>query len=126
MNKVILTIAVLVIGFIGFAQDNVNKLEQSKYVTTSNGSVVFRMTDDMSDDEIRLEFINNFFKIEMSDLVIDQKSSLSKGQENSSIEAKHSIKDESSMLDQVITSDLAIRTTIEMRPSLYSPEEITA
>jgi len=126
MNKVILTIAVLVIGFIGFAQDNTSKLEQSKYVTTSNGSVVFRMTDDMSDDEIKLEFINNFFKIEMSDLVIGQKSPLSKGQENSSIETKHSIKDESSMLDQIITSDLAIRTTIEMRPSLYSSEETTA
>jgi hypothetical protein len=126
MKKVILTLVVLAIGFVGFAQDNASKLQESKYVTTSNGSIVFRMTDDMTDDEIRLEFINNFFKIEMSDLVINQNASLSKSQENSSIETNHSIKDESSMLNQIITSDLAIRTTIEMRPSLYSAEEITA
>ncbi|MCF6347718.1 MAG: hypothetical protein L3J20_05385 [Flavobacteriaceae bacterium] len=126
MNKVILTVLVLAIGFVGFAQDKTNKPQQSKYVTTSNGSVIFRMTDDMSDDEIKLEFINNFFKIEMSDLIINQKKSLSKNQDNLSIETKHSIKDESSMLDQIIISDLAIRTTTEMRASLYLTEEITA
>jgi hypothetical protein len=126
MKKVILTLVVLAIGFIGFAQDNTSKPQQSKYVTTSNGSVVFRMTDDMTDDEIRLEFINNFFKIEMSDLVINQNASLSKSQDKLYADTKHSIKDESNMLNQIITSDLAIRTTIEMRPSLYSSEEITA
>jgi len=126
MKKVILTIVVLVIGFIGFAQDNVNALQQSKYVTTSNGSVVFRMTDDMTDDEIRSEFINNFFKIELSDLVINQRTSLLKNQDEQSIETKHSIKDESEMSNKIITSDLAIRTTIKMRPSLYLTDEITA
>jgi len=118
MKKVILTIAVLAIGFIGFAQDNSNSLQESKYVTTSNGSVVFRMTEDMNDDEIRVEFMNNFFKIELSDLVVDQNESSDK--------AQHSLKDESNMSGQIITSDLAIRTTIEMRPTLYSAEEITA
>jgi len=126
MKKVILTIVILAIGFVGFAQDNVNALQQSKYVTTSNGSVVFRMTDDMTDSEIRSEFINNFFKIELSDLVINQKTSLSKKQDKQFNEVKHSIKDESKMLDQIITSDLAIRTTIKMRPSLYLTDEITA
>ncbi len=126
MTKVILTIAVLAIGFIGFAQDNTNIVQQSKYVTTSNGSVVFRMTDDMSDNEIRTEFMNNFFKVELSDLVINQKTSSSENQDDSIDKAIHSIIDESNMSDKIITSDLAIRTTIEMRPSLYLTEEITA
>ncbi len=126
MNKVILTIVVVLVGFIGFAQDKADTSKQSKYVTTSNGLVVFRMTDEMTDDEIRVEFINNFFKIELSDLVLNQNGSLSKNQDNTFDEAEHSIKDEFNISNQIITSDLAIRTTIEMRPSVYSAEEITA
>jgi len=126
MKKVILTVVVLVVGFAGFAQENANTTEESKYVTTSNGSVLFRMTDDMTNDEIRLEFINNFFKIELSDLVIGDEESQSIDQEKFNDKAVHRIKDESNMSNKIITSDLAIRTTLDMRPSLYSTEQITA
>ena len=106
MKKVVLTIIVLVMGFTGFAQDK---------VTVSKESVVLRITEGMSNDDIGLEFINNFYKIELSDITANKKGHTSK---------KQTVNDAFNTSSYNIILDLAVRTTNEMRPSLNSIEEI--
>jgi hypothetical protein len=82
MKKVILTIAVLVAGIVSVnAQNNTNTLQKS------NESVV-RITNSMSNDDIGLEFINNFYKIELSDLTPSNKAFTTKNKIKQSNEDK--------------------------------------
>ncbi len=68
MKKVILTIAVLTVGFIGFAQENANKSQQVKYVTTApDGSVAITIYDNAKEDNLKLESADNFYKFEILD-----------------------------------------------------------
>jgi hypothetical protein len=115
MKKVILTVVVLVLGFVGFAQEEAN---------TSNESVVLRITESMSNDDIGLEFINNFYKIELSDVTTNKKGNALKNK--SKQYKKNRVKDAINKSGYNIILDLAVRTTNDMRPSLNSIEEVTA
>jgi len=113
MKKVILTVVVLVIGFVGFAQEEAN---------TTDESVVLRITEGMSNDDIGLEFINNFYKIELSDVTTNKKRNALKKK----LYNKNSNRDAINKSGYNIILDLAVRTTNDMRPSLNSIEEVTA
>jgi len=122
MKKLALTILVVAVGFVGFAQNSVEIPQKLKdAISVPNDQVEFRMTSEMSNDDIRLEFINNYFKLELADLVIKNTEN-----EMQHIEVVEDTNDDSNVSDRIFTSDLAIRTTIDMRPSLNSMEEITA
>ena len=112
MKKVILTVVVLVIGFVGFAQEEAN---------TTDESVVLRITEGMSNDDIGLEFINNFYKIELSDVTTNKKRNALKKK----LYNKNSNRDAINKSGYNIILDLAVRTTNDMRPSLNSIEEVT-
>ena len=117
MKKVILTIAVLVAGIVSVnAQNNTNTLQKS------NESVV-RITNSMSSDDIGLEFINNFYKIELSDLTPSNKAFTTKNKIKQSNEDK--LNEKNGLMSGIIL-DLAVRTTNYMRPSLNSTQEIVA
>ncbi len=84
MNKVILTIAVLVIGFIGFAQDNTSKPQRLKYITTGpDGKTSMTIYDDTREDSMKLESVNNFYRYEILDPLTSEPvlSSRNKGKE---------------------------------------------
>jgi len=66
MKKVVLTTAILVLGFIGFAQTNANTAQRLKYVTTGpDGSVAMTIYDDTREDSMKLESADNFYKYEI-------------------------------------------------------------
>ena len=66
MKKVVLTAAILVLGFIGFAQTNANTAQRLKYVTTGpDGSVAMTIYDDTREDSMKLESADNFYKYEI-------------------------------------------------------------
>ena len=66
MKKVVLTAAILVLGFIGFAQTNANTAQRLKYVTTGpDGSVAMTIYDDTREDNMKLESADNFYKYEI-------------------------------------------------------------
>ncbi|HHC80454.1 MAG TPA: hypothetical protein ENK46_11270 [Flavobacteriia bacterium] len=115
MKKVILTVVIAAIGFVGFSQE-------SKSVTAvPSRPLDLRITDDMNNDDLRTEFTNNFFKIEMSDIRIEESAA---SQKNNDF-LKDADKGNAST-HQLIISDIAIRTTEEMRGSLQSIAEIVA
>jgi len=122
MKKLVLAILVVTVGFVGYAQNGVEIPQKLKdAINVPNDQVEFRMTSDMSNDDIKLEFINNYFKLELADLVIKNTENAMQNQE-----VVEDTSDESNVSGRIFTSDLAIRTTIDMRPSLNSMEEITA
>ena len=122
MKKLVLAILVVAVGFVGYAQNSVEIPQKLKdAINIHNDQVEFRMTSEMSNDDIRLEFINNYFKLELADLVI--KNTENAMQNKESVE---DTRDDSNVTERIFTSDLAIRTTIDMRPSLNSMEEIAA
>ena len=123
MKKVILTVIAVVVGFIGFAQDNANTSNQDENINTL---VDFRMTNSMDKSEVELELINNFFKIELSDLMQNDDLYFSKNSDKKVDNSILSKESKEAMANGFTISDIAVRTTINMRPSLYSTEEITA
>ena len=68
MKKVILTIAVVALGFAGYSQNNAEVSKRLKYVTTApDGSVAMTITDDTSKNDIKLESANKFYRYEILD-----------------------------------------------------------
>ena len=120
--KVVLTVVAVVMSLVGFAQDNAKELQQ----ITSNYSVNDRITQEMSNDDLRSEFMNNFFKIELADLILTNDIKGLKSIENEGKNSIHAVENKLVKSNQSIISDIAIRTTAEMRASLHSTEEIIA
>jgi len=123
MKKGILTI---VIGFIGvaiFAQKTNTSKQFKDVIDRPMKPIVLRMTDDMNNNDIGLELINNFYKIELSDVTTNEKNYTSKNQNKQYNEFDLNVKDNSDESNYNIILDLAVRTTNEMRSSIYSEEE---
>ncbi len=118
MKKVILTIVLSFIGAVTFAQEFKNVT--SKPIKP----VVLRITDSMSTDDISLELINNFYKIELSDVATNKKNYTPKNKKYN--EVNLSTKKDTDDSNYQIILDLAVRTTDEMRGSLHSLEETVA
>ncbi len=126
MKKLILTIALSFIGVATFAQNNTNTPQQSKNSTNRLVKpILLRITDDISNDDIGLELINNFYKIELSDITTSKKVKTIKKQRKQLKKAEHNSKEETATSNYTIILDLAVRTTNDMRPSIYYAEEIT-
>ena len=123
MKKGILTI---VIGFIGvaiFAQKENTSKQFKDVIDRPMKPIVLRMTDNMNNDDIGLELINNFYKIELSDVTTNEKIYSSESQNRSFNEFDLNAKDNNDASNYNIILDLAVRTTNEMRSSIYSEEE---
>lgn len=120
-------ILIIVLGFIGvatYAQNNTSRSQQFNNTTSKLiKPKVLRITDSMSNDDIGLELINNFYKIELSDLTINKKIYTSENQNKQYNDIDLSIKNNTKRSNYNIILDLAVRTTEEMRPSLDSTEE---
>jgi len=123
MKKGILTI---VLGFIGvaiFAQKANTSKQFKDVIDRPMKPIVLRMTDDMNNDDIGLELINNFYKIELSDVTTNEKIYSSATQKRAFNEFNLNVKDNNDTSNYNIILDLAVRTTNEMRSSIYSEEE---
>ncbi len=124
MKKVILTIAVLAIGFIGFAQEKANTPQRLKYVTTGpDGSVAMTITDDSSKDNLKLESANNFYRYEIIDPITGEAvfASRNQGKQCSIDKTKlaagtYDVRLYTSKF--VITSQLAIKATKKLPTSV--------
>ena len=124
MKKVILVTVVFVFGFIGFAQETAITSQQLKGSSTAFNHVLdSKMFDDMTSDDLTSEFVNNFFKIELSDVQINNQEDISNQKSEFS---KVNLTNTKDMMNEFIISDIAVRTTTEMRPSLQSVREIIA
>jgi len=67
MKKAILTLVVLVVGAVSYAQDK-NAPQRLKYITTGpDGSVAVTIYDDTREDSMKLESANNFYRYEILD-----------------------------------------------------------
>ncbi len=126
MNKVILTVLVLGIGFVGFAQDNANKPQRFKYITTGpDGTISLTIYDDTREDSMKLESVNSFYRYEILDLMTSEPvfSSRNKGKECTIDKTKiasgiYNLK--LYTLNFVISSKIKIGTTRKME-SLVQP-----
>ncbi len=68
MKKAILTLVVLAVGIVGYAQDSANKPQRLKYITTApDGSVAMTIYEDTREDNIKLESANAFYRYELLD-----------------------------------------------------------
>ena len=132
MKKVVLTIAAVVIGFIGFAQDNANTSKRLKYVTTApDGSVAMTITDDTAKDNLKLESANNFYRYEIIDPTTGEAIYASKNKGKECMIDKNKIASGTYNLrlytsNFVITSKIAISGTRKLRESLQATEDIVA
>ncbi|MCF6347719.1 MAG: T9SS type A sorting domain-containing protein [Flavobacteriaceae bacterium] len=130
MNKVILL--VLVLGFTGFAQDNANKPQRLKYVTTApDGSVAMTITDDSSKDNLKLESVNNFYRFEILDPITGEAVLASKNQGKECDIDKTKLASGTYNLrlytsNFVITSKIAINNTKKVLPSLQPTDDVVA
>ena len=67
MKKIALTIIVSLVGIITFSQTNKNS-ERAKYITTApDGSVSMTIFDDSSEDSMKLEAADAFYKYQILD-----------------------------------------------------------
>ncbi|MCF6347732.1 MAG: hypothetical protein L3J20_05455 [Flavobacteriaceae bacterium] len=132
MNKVILTVLVLGMGFIGFAQDKANTTKRLKYVTTApDGSVAMTITDDSSKDNLKLESANNFYRFEILDPTTGEAVLASRNQGKECDIDKTKLASGTYNLrlytsDFVITSKIAINNTKKKLPSLQPTGEVVA
>ena len=132
MNKVILTIAVLAIGFIGFAQDKADASKRLKYVTTApDGSVAMTITDNSSEDNLKLESANNFYRFEVLDPTTGEAVMTSRNQGKECAIDKTKLASGTYNLrlytsDFVITSKIAINNTKKALPSLQPTGDVVA
>jgi len=132
IKKVILTITVLAIGFIGFAQDKANAPQRLKYVTTGpDGSVAMTITDDSSKDDLQLESANNFYRFEVIDPTTGEAVLASRNQGKECTIDKTKLAAGSYNLrlytsNFVITSNLAIKATKKLPTSAQSTGEVVA
>jgi hypothetical protein len=132
MNKVILTVAVLTLGFIGFAQDKADTSQRLKYVTTApDGSVAMTITDDSSKDNLKLESANDFYRFEILDPTTGEAVFVSKNQGKECEIDKTKLTSGTYNLrlytsNFVITSKIAINNTKKRLPSLQSVGDVVA
>ncbi len=132
MKKVILTIAVLTIGFIGFAQEKADTSQRLKYVTTApDGSVAMTITDDSSKDNLKLESANNFYRFEILDPTTGEAVLASRNQGKECTIDKTKLASGTYKLrlytsDFVITSKIAINNTKKALPSLQPTGDVVA
>jgi len=67
MKNITLTIIVSLVGIIAFSQTNKNS-ERAKYITTApDGSVSMTIFDDSSEDSMKLEAADAFYKFQILD-----------------------------------------------------------
>ena len=63
MKKVVLTLVIALVGIVGFAQNDSPRL---KYITTApDGSVAMTIYDNTSEDEMKLESADSFYRYEI-------------------------------------------------------------
>jgi len=73
MKKAILTVLVVTIGFVGFAQDNGNTPKRLKYlISAPDGSVGITIYDNTLEDNLKLESANNFYRYEILDQITSE------------------------------------------------------
>ncbi len=132
MTKVILTIAVLAMGFIGFAQDKVETPKRFKYVTTGpDGSVAMTIYDDSREDSMKLESANNFYRYEVLDPTTGEAVFASRNQGKECTIDKTKIASGTYNLRLytskfVITSTIAIKATRKMSSPLLPVGDVVA
>ena len=132
MKKVILTIAVLAIGFIGFAQDKANAPQRLKYVTTGpDGEVSMTIYDDTREDSMKLESANDFYRYEVLDPTTGEAVFASRNQGKECTIDKTKLASGTYNLrlytsNFVITSKLAVKATRKMPSTLHPVGEVVA
>jgi len=132
MKKVILTIAVIAIGFTGFAQEKAEVSKRFKYITTApDGSVAMTITDDTSKDDIKLESANKFYRYEILDPMTGEPvfASRNEGKECTIDKTKLAAGTYNLRLytsNFVITSTLAISPSSKMREALQPVGDVVA
>ncbi len=133
MNKVILTIVVALVGFIGFAQDKADAPKRLKYVTTGpDGSIAMTIYDDTREDNMKLESTNNFYRYEILDPMTGEPvfASRNKGKECTIDKTKlvagtYDLRLYTSKF--VITSKIAVSNAAsKMHPSLQPTGDVVA
>jgi len=132
MNKVILTIVVLVIGFVGFAQENTTKPQRLKYITTGpDGKTSMTIYDDSREDNMKLESVNNFYRYEILDPMTSEPvlSSRNQGKECTIDKTKiasgtYNLKLYTSNF--VITSKIVIGTSGKTEPLMQPTGDVVA
>jgi len=68
MKKIVLIIALNLVGILVFAQ-NGNKAQRVKYITNApDGSIAMTIYDDSRDNKMKLESANDFYKYEILDV----------------------------------------------------------
>ncbi len=122
-KQLILTVLVLAFTCLGFAQKRM-VAETIFSPAIQNSIEVLRITDDMSIEDIELELINNFYKLELSDIVIGSATQLTRAGEMSKTD--QFFEDVSVNTNYKVISDVAVRTTGEMRSSVYSADITSA
>lgn len=109
-KKVILTVLVFIVTSVGYAQlKTVSEAVFSPPIQSS--TEILRITDDMSKNDIELELINNFYKLELADVIVNHNYQVSK--------TEQFIQNESVNSNYKVISDVTVRTTREMRSSLH-------
>jgi len=131
MKKAILTLVVLVVGAVSYAQEY-NAPQRLKYITTGpDGSVAVTIYDDTREDSMKLESANNFYRYE----ILDQNTgeavfeSKNKGKEcniDKSKIASGTYKLRLYTANFVITSEVAINNTKKARLLMEPTGEVIA
>jgi len=131
MKKAILTLVVLVMGAVSYAQEY-NAPQRLKYITTGpDGSVAMTIYDDTREDSMKLESANNFYRYE----ILDQNTgeavfeSKNKGKECSIDKSKIASGTYKLRLytsNFVITSEVAINNTKKVRLLMEPTGEVIA
>ncbi len=127
MKKLILTTAVFVLTFIGYAQKNEGlSLNKLKYVVTApDGSVAMTITDHENKDLLELESVANFYQYEVLDQNTSEPVLSSENKGNTCVIDKNELKAGLYNLrlytaNFIITSELSITPTIAMRKALMT------
>ena len=122
--KVVLTIAVVLMTFVGFAQDKATASQRLKYITTApDGTVAMTIYDNTSEDNMELKSANNFYKFEILDPRTSEPvyASSNNGKECTIDKTKIAAGTYNLRLytsNFVITSKIAISTTRKLRDAL--------
>ena len=132
MKKVILTIVVALVGFIGVAQEKADSPKRLKYVTTGpDGSVAMTIIDDTGKDNLKLESAKNFYRYEIIDPTTGEAVFASKNQGKECDIDKTKLTSGTYNLrlytsNFVITSKIAINNTKKALPSLQPVGDVVA
>jgi len=115
MKKIALTIIVSLVGIIAFSQTNKNS-ERAKYITTApDGSVSMTIFDDSSEDSMKLEAADAFYKFQILDTGTAEVIYASKNKGNECHIDKSKIAAGTYNI-RLFTSDFIITSTITISP----------